>query len=338
MPFHPPAPQVTGPGAAHTATPPLPPGRPDAPSARDSGPASCVIVAPSAPSLRPTFIPVRDVRDPRLLSALGIALLTLALLGGGRRVFTRLRTHAPVGLSGPALQRRTTALQVGRGVLRSVVLVLGGVGVLSQFVNLTPLLAGAGVLGLVVSFGAQSVLKDLVTGTFLLAEGQIAVGDVVEAGGRTGAVEQVSLRRVVLRDADGSLHLVPSGQITTLTNRSRQWRRSLVDVPLGWHAPLAESCAAVQELLAAWAPEQAQGTHVLQAAELLGVETTTEHGPVLRVAVTTTPGHQEAVARRLRADLLTRLGDLGLTPGGQGAGSAVGPGTRSAAPGRGQPA
>ena len=110
-----------------------------------------------------------------------------------------------------------------------MLLVLGQLGF-----NISPLLASAGVVGLAVSFGSQSLVRDFVTGFFLQLEHQFALGDVIRIGAVEGTVENITLRLVYLRDATGALHIIPNGQITQVTNLTRAWGRVAIDVDVAW--------------------------------------------------------------------------------------------------------
>ena len=131
-------------------------------------------------------------------------------------------------------KRAQTIAQLLRGVGRIVIVLMAVVLTLNQFVDITPLLGGAGILALAVSFGAQSMVKDVIGGFFILMENQFAVGDVIEVAGKTGTVEKMSLRVVMLRDMEGTLHIVPNGQITTVSNRTRGWSRAVVDIGVAY--------------------------------------------------------------------------------------------------------
>ena len=120
-------------------------------------------------------------------------------------------------------KRGQTVAQLLRSVGRVVVIVVSVLLTLNVFIEITPLLAGAGILGLAVSFGAQSLVKDVIAGFFILLENQFAVGDVIEASGKGGVVERMTLRVVQLRDLEGILHTIPNGSITVVSNRTRGW-------------------------------------------------------------------------------------------------------------------
>ena len=141
-------------------------------------------------------------------------------------------------------QGRTVA-QLLRSVGRLLIVALALLMTLNQFINIAPILAGAGILGLAFSFGAQSLVKDVITGFFMLVENSISVGDTVEIAGKTGTVERVTLRVVRLRDVDGTLHIIPNGQITTVSNQTRGWSRAVVDVTVAYESDLDRALARV---------------------------------------------------------------------------------------------
>src|SRR3954469_4807113 len=132
-------------------------------------------------------------------------------------------------------QRAGPAAKLGRSLGRAVLTIVGILMVLDQLdFNIPPLLASAGVVGLAVSFGSQSLVRDYVTGFFLQLEHQFALGDVIRIGAFEGTVENITLRLVYLRDASGALHIIPNGSIAQVTNMTRAWGRVAVDVEVAW--------------------------------------------------------------------------------------------------------
>ncbi len=109
-----------------------------------------------------------------------------------------------------------------------------GLTILNLFINITPLLAGVGVAGLAISFGAQSLVKDVIGGFFILLENQFGVGDIVKINGTGGVVEQTTMRVVMLRDVHGVLHVIPNGSITGVSNMTRGWSRAVLDIGVGY--------------------------------------------------------------------------------------------------------
>src|ERR1700716_3163427 len=156
-------------------------------------------------------------------------------------------TDGTDSLRGAREQRARTAAKLVRSLGRAVLTVVGILMVLSQLgFNISPLLASAGVVGLAVSFGSQSLVRDYVTGFFLQLEHQFALGDVIRVGTVEGTVENISLRLVYLRDATGALHIIPNGQITQVTNLTRSWGRVAIDSEVAWR-DCDRALAAVQK-------------------------------------------------------------------------------------------
>lgn len=207
-------------------------------------------------------------------------------------------------------QRTRTLVSLLRSVGRVVIwvvtlfMVLGALGL-----QLGPLLAGAGVVGLAVSFGAQSLVKDVISGLFILIENQFGVGDVVRLEGVSGAVERMTLRVVVLRDVHGVVHVVPNGQITKVSNLTRGWSRVVLDVAVAYK----EDPDKVMEVMRdegrklwedpKWRPL------ILEQAEVPGIESFGESGVSIRMLVKTLPLKQWDVARELRRRLKIRFSD-----------------------------
>ena len=146
-----------------------------------------------------------------------------------------------------AEKRGHTVAQLVRSVGRVVVLVIAGLLTIGQFLPIGPLLAAGGILGLAVSFGSQSLVKDIIAGFFILVENQFAVGDVIEAAGKSGTVERMTLRVAVLRDIRGVLHVIPNGQITTVSNLTRSWSRAVVEVGVGYGTDVDRAIAVFKD-------------------------------------------------------------------------------------------
>jgi small conductance mechanosensitive channel len=180
-------------------------------------------------------------------------------------------------------------------------------------INLAPLLAGAGIAGAALGFGAQSIVKDFLAGFFMIVEDQFGVGDVIDLGEATGVVEEVSLRRTRLRSADGTVWHVPNGEVQRVGNQSQQWSRALLDIPL---AP-ATDLRRAQEVILATAEEVCASEEwqpkVLAEPELWGVERLGGGGGlVVRVVVKTLPGEQWGLMRALRRHLNEEFTESGI--------------------------
>ncbi|REF94395.1 small conductance mechanosensitive channel [Asanoa ferruginea] len=178
--------------------------------------------------------------------------------------------------------------------------------------NLAPLLASAGILGLAVGFGAQSLVKDLLGGLFMLLEDQYGVGDNVDLGEATGVVESVGLRITTVRDARGVLWYIRNGEIIRVGNKSQGWAMLMIDMPIGF----ADAEAAVDVLRTAAAAVYADPEltdNFVEPPEVLGVESVTVDGTVIRTVAKTTSDGQYVVGRELRRRLTEALASAGVT-------------------------
>jgi small conductance mechanosensitive channel len=208
----------------------------------------------------------------------------------------------------PEEKQGRTVAQLLRSVARLLIIALALLMTLNQFINIAPILAGAGILGLAVSFGAQSLVRDVITGFFMLVENSISVGDTVEIAGKTGTVERVTLRVVRLRDVDGTLHIIPNGQITTVSNQTRGWSRAVVDVTVAYESDLDRALSVFREEATALAADPVWSRLLDGPPEVLGVQQLAERGVTIRTLLRTHPGKQWEVARGFRFRLLDRLG------------------------------
>ncbi len=180
-------------------------------------------------------------------------------------------------------KRIATLEQVARYVITVVMLLVAGMLVLSTLgISIAPILAAAGVIGIAVGFGAQSLVKDYFTGFFLLLENQVRQGDVVEVAGKGGLVEEMTLRYIRLRDYEGSVHTIPNGLVETVTNRSRGHAYAVIDVGIAYR----EDIDAVFDLMrhegAALREDPAFTDKILEDLEIAGVEAWADSAVVLR--------------------------------------------------------
>jgi moderate conductance mechanosensitive channel len=229
-----------------------------------------------------------------------------------RRVERAITDSDPTSLSLQEQRARTLVgllRSVGRAVIAVITLftALGALGL-----NLGPLLAGAGVVGLAISFGAQSLVKDVISGLFILLENQFGVGDVVRLEGVSGVVERMTLRVVMLRDTHGVVHIVPNGQIKKVSNLTRGWARVVVDVAVSQREDPDRVMGVMEEVGAALWEEEAWKPLMLEAPEVPGIEAFGESGPTLRMTVRTLPLKQWEVARELRRRLKQRFAAEGI--------------------------
>lgn len=209
-------------------------------------------------------------------------------------------------------KRAATVAQLLRSVGRVVILLMATLVTLSLFFSITPLLAGVSVLGLAVSFGAQSLVKDLIAGFFILMENQFVVGDVIDVAGKSGTVERMTLRVVMLRDLEGAVHIVPNGQITTVTNKTRGWARAVLDIGIGYGSDVDEALAILRDEARTFAAEAAWAPLLDGAPEVLGVEKLGETAVTIRVLLRSQPGKQWDVGREFRRRAKVRLDREGI--------------------------
>ena len=209
-------------------------------------------------------------------------------------------------------QRAKTGAKLFRSVGRAVLVVVTVLLVLGQLgFNIGPLLASAGVVGLAVSFGSQSLVRDFVTGFFLQLEHQFALGDVVRIGAFEGTVENITLRLVYLRDASGALHIIPNGQITQVTNLTRAWGRVAVDVEVAWRdADRAEH--AVTQAARELGTDPAWADALLDPPRVMGIEKIGGGAITLRTIARVDPYRRDDVARDLRQRIKRALDEAGI--------------------------
>ncbi len=171
--------------------------------------------------------------------------------------------------------------------------------------NLAPFLAGAGIVGVAVGFGAQSLVRDCINGVFILLEDQFGIGDAVDLGAAIGEVERVTLRTTVLRGVDGTVWHVPNGEIRRVGNRSQLWSMAVLDVPVAYSTDLDRARELLTEAATSVSADERWSSDVLDAPRVLGVESLTAEGVVLRLMVKTVPGRQWTVQRALREAIKT---------------------------------
>jgi small-conductance mechanosensitive channel len=204
-------------------------------------------------------------------------------------------------------KRGRTVAQLLRSVGRVAIVTVAVLLTFNAFINIAPILAGAGILGLAISFGAQSLVRDIISGFFILMENQFAVGDVIEAAGKNGVVEKMTLRVVVLRDLEGTRHVIPNGQLTVVSNKTRDWARAVVDVSIPYSEDVDRIISVVRDETAQFSTDPKWCLQLDGAVEVLGVESMTDTSVVIRTLLKTQPGSQWNVEREFRRRLINRF-------------------------------
>lgn len=209
-------------------------------------------------------------------------------------------------------KRGQTAAQLLRSVGRVASMLFGVIATLNLFIDIRPILAGAGILGLAISFGAQSLVKDIISGFFILIENQFVVGDVIEAAGRTGTVERMTLRLVTLRDLRGVVHMIPNGQLTTVSNLTRSWSRAVVDIGIAYETSVDRGLEVFRDEARRMFEDPAWQGKLLGVPEVVGVDALADNGVILRTLIRTGPGDQWDAARDFRRRMKNRLDREGI--------------------------
>ncbi len=207
-------------------------------------------------------------------------------------------------LAGQAERGKQRAQALGT-VLRSITsLVVYGMAtviVLGEFgVNLGPLIAGAGIVGVALGFGAQSLVKDFLSGIFMLIEDQYGVGDIVDVGDAAGVVEEIKLRTTRLRDVNGTVWFIPNGEIRRIGNKSQQWARAVLDIGVAYDTDIGHAVRVIKEVADGIWREQLESATVLEEPEIWGVEELGDNAIAIRLVFKVEPGEQWATAREAR--------------------------------------
>jgi moderate conductance mechanosensitive channel len=201
-----------------------------------------------------------------------------------------------------ALQRTQTLTKVLSSAGIVAIWTVAGIYVLSGLgYDLAPLLAGVGIIGLAVGFGAQDLVKDVVNGFFILLEDQYGVGDVVQINQEAaGKVEQLTLRVTGLRDLDGTMHYVSNGSIEHVANRTKDWSRAVIDVGVSYSADPAQVRRVLEEVASGAKESDELGRSLYEPPKVLGVEALGEYEVIWRLLAETKPGRQWDIGRELR--------------------------------------
>ncbi len=232
-----------------------------------------------------------------------LSVVALFVLGvAGTRGISTVVNRGSAGQSEEEVRKRIDTLS---GVLITAgqvfIIVTSGFVVLSEFnINIAPILAGASVVGVALGFGAQTLVKDIIAGFFVVMENQYRVGDVVEVAGINGLVMEISLRRTVLRDMDGTVHVVPNGEIKVASNKTKGWSRVNLDISVSYDTDLDRAIAVINRVCKQMSEEPEWAPLIIKAPEVLRVEKLGDSGIDLKVLGETKPTQQWTVAGEVR--------------------------------------
>jgi small-conductance mechanosensitive channel len=249
-------------------------------------------------------------RPLRILVVIVVAAILSRVLGRlARRAVEAMAGITPVRrISERGDQRARTLAAVTGSVVRIVVWTTAGLSILGILgINLGPLIAGASIVGVALGFGAQALVRDFLSGFFILVEDQYGVGDRVNVGGAKGTVEEVTLRVTRMRADDGSVWFVPNGEIRKVANATMGWQRALVDVLLPLDVDVDRALTVMGEEMDALARDPEWEHDVVEQPRVLGVEAMSGDGLTIRLTGRTAPQRQDAFARVMRSRIAARL-------------------------------
>jgi len=221
-------------------------------------------------------------------------------------------------------QRARTLLPLARNAVRVVVGVVATLMVLAELgINIAPILAGVGVVGLAIGFGAQSLVKDVITGVFILLEDSLAIGDVVTLAGRSGVVESITIRTIRIRGLDGSVHTVPFSAIDTVTNLTKDFSFHVADIAVPYNTDIDEASSVMRDVVEQMRSEPEFASLIREPLEILGVESLGNASVVIRARIKTVPAKQWTVGRAFNRRLKLAFEASGLAFGQTGGGVIV---------------
>jgi small-conductance mechanosensitive channel len=263
-----------------------------------------------------TDLPDEAIRIPA--SLLGLLLLGLLLRWVLFKVIDRTARRAENGgRAGRPLARRAQRANALAGLFKSIVtgvlVAVVGTMMLSEVgINIAPIIAGAGIIGIALGFGAQSLVKDFLSGVFMILEDQFGVGDVVDVGEAIGTIEHVTLRVTRLRAIDGTVWYVPNGEIMRVGNMSQNWARAVLDIQVAYTEDLVHVKRVLQEVAHdMWEDDDYKG-EIIEEPEVWGVEMLDADGVTVRVALKTAPLENWKIAREMRQRIKARFDHEGI--------------------------
>lgn len=238
-----------------------------------------------------------------------VLILTMIALKAAKLISTRLIAVVVKQKEDPELQKRTHTLgSIVRYVLTIVILVVATMTVLKEFgIEIGPILAAAGIVGLAVGFGAQSLVKDVISGFFILLEDQIRVGDVVQIAGKGGLVEKINLKTTILRDLEGNVHYVPNGQIDVVTNMTKDYSRYVFDIGVAYREDVDEVIEVIKEVDEEMRNDPDYKDDILEPIEILGLDQFADSAVIIKARTTTMPIKQWRVGREFNRRLKKRF-------------------------------
>jgi small conductance mechanosensitive channel len=233
-----------------------------------------------------------------------IAVTAYIVIRVGSAATRRFEREMTAGTGLDVIERAKRARTFSRLLQRTlslVVAVMAGLMILRELnIDITPVLTGAGIAGLAIGFGAQTLVRDVISGFFMIFEDQVRVGDVVTVNGQGGLVEEMNLRTIVLRDEHGSVHIVPNGEVKTLSNMSKDFSYYVITIGLGFDDDVEPAADAMADVAAGMMEDPEYKPFILAPLEILGVDSFEGGHQMIKARIKTVPLKQWFVGRELR--------------------------------------
>jgi small-conductance mechanosensitive channel len=233
------------------------------------------------------------------------------IVRGAKIVIARLQTRVGHSLTEGDLEWQRRANTLGGILARLVAVTVWFLAVLMLLrelaIDVVPILTGAGIAGLAIGFGAQNLVRDVISGFFLILEDQVRVGDMARVNGTAGLIEQVNLRTLVLRDGEGAVHVIPNGAVTTLANLSKQYANAIVDFRVGYAEDLDRVFQIIRDAGQSMQNDSAWAPLLLSGVDIAGVESLSDGYALVRAKFKTQPLNQGRVANEMRRRLMTAM-------------------------------
>jgi moderate conductance mechanosensitive channel len=259
------------------------------------------------------FLSVAATRLASIAVIIVITLIALRVLRSLVRRVVQQVLESREGSSREVKQRASTLAALVESTGRYVIFFIAIITVLGTLgISLTPLLASAGIAGIAIAFGAQSLIADTFNGFFILMEGQFAVGDFIRVGGQSGTVEELSLRRTVLRSMDGAAITIPNSEIRTVENLSKGWSRAIVEVAVAPDADERRVLEIFKEILENVHEDPEFAERIVEPANILGMTAVEPNRLVFRAFIKTTPMDQWGISRELQRRIRERFIEEGI--------------------------
>jgi len=245
-----------------------------------------------------------------------IGLVAYLVVRAGAAAARRLERKMNRGEGRDGVERAKRAQTIGRIVQKTLSIVISTMAALMILreldIDITPVLTGAGIAGLAVGFGAQTLVRDVLSGFFLIFEDQIRVGDVVVVNGQGGLIEEVNLRTLILRDEKGAVHIYPNGEVKTLANLSKDYSYYVITVGVAYDAEVDRAVEAMQEAANVVTKDPDLSPYILEPLEVLGVDAFEPGQLVVKARIKTIPLKQWVVGRELRKQIARVFSERGI--------------------------